>query len=182
MLYWLWRKWRVSWNRWCHVCKCKRMHDYEEALGQKPTVAHKPLLLRCVSGGLDSSTTPARPLPITLGARRSSFWASVNASFSSFFHCTNSGSLCGTKWQKISWLQNGAMQYVDIQIYSVAIVRYFWEWLSTGKVVLPHTAGQTVCLLWSLAGCISCLWSVSLQQSLSAPLLRGFATENRPNR
>ena len=55
---------------------------------------HRPLLLRCVRGGLESSTTPARPFPMTFGARRSSFWASVNASVSSFFHCTNSGSLC----------------------------------------------------------------------------------------
>lgn len=58
---------------------------------------HRPLLLRCVRGGLESSTTPARPFPMTFGARRSSFWASVNASVSSFFHCTNSGSLCRKK-------------------------------------------------------------------------------------
>lgn len=60
---------------------------------------HKPLLLRCVRGGLESSTTPALPLPMTLGARRSSFWASVNASVSSFFHCTNSGSLYRQKYK-----------------------------------------------------------------------------------
>lgn len=66
---------------------------------------HRPLLLRCVRGGLESSTTPARPFPMTLGARRSSFWASVNASVSSFFHCTNSGSLCReNKTTRISFL------------------------------------------------------------------------------
>lgn len=65
----------------CGVCVCR-------------CVAYRPLLLWCVRGGLESSTPPARPFPMTLGARRSSFWASVNASVSSFFHWTNSGSLC----------------------------------------------------------------------------------------
>lgn len=75
------------------VCVCV-YHGVLRVCTDTYVCIHRPLLLRCVRGGLESSTTPARPLPMTLGARRSSFWASVNASVSSFFHCTNSGSLC----------------------------------------------------------------------------------------
>lgn len=96
--------WRVKWAwpacrvgvagvspavmRGCGVCACVCVRL------RVRVCVHRPLLLRCVRGGLGWSSTPPRLFPITLGARRSSFCASVNASVSSFFHCTNSGSLC----------------------------------------------------------------------------------------
>ena len=55
----------------------------------------RPLLFLWQRGGFESSTTAERDLLRNLGARRSSRWASMNVSVSSFFHCTNSGSLWG---------------------------------------------------------------------------------------
>ena len=62
----------------------------------------RPLLLLWQRGGLDSSTTLDRDLLRNLGARRSSRWASVKVSVSSFFHCTSSGSLY-TDTQRDKW-------------------------------------------------------------------------------
>lgn len=58
-----------------------------------PKSRHRPLLFLWLSGGLVSSTPAERDLFKNLGALRSSFWASVKASVSSFFHCRDSGSL-----------------------------------------------------------------------------------------
>lgn len=57
----------------------------------------RPLLFLWQRGGFQSSTTADRDLLRNLGARRNSRWASVNVSVSSFFHCTNSGSLSHCK-------------------------------------------------------------------------------------
>lgn len=64
-----------------------------KAAGLLPTSRHRPLLFLWLRGGLVSSTPAERDLFRNLGALRSSFWASVKASVSSFFHCRDSGSL-----------------------------------------------------------------------------------------
>lgn len=80
----------VSVSRYVYVCA----HFYLLYINMC-TCIYRPLVSWCVRGGLESSTTPVWLFPMTFGARSSNLWASVNAPFSSFFHCTNSGSLCG---------------------------------------------------------------------------------------